>query len=217
MTSNLRTEDRRAPRALVCASAVVATHGKAPTEHMVYDLSTTGVRLCGLPRAWLGDEVTVRLQLPRARVFARGHFVRVGLVDGRPDFAIEFLALSANAEDTIHDAVVEALSHPERRSVLLLRNGAGRLRPGRSWTGWSWLDPISSICDSATTPLEALQCLAKQVVQVGILSDAAQVEAPQWAEAYPEVSWRTLERQGRLRLVRGARRPDHSSNAGLAP
>lgn len=217
MISNPETDLRRAPRALVCASAVVTTEGKAPTEHMVYDLSTTGVRLCGLPRAWLGDEVTLRLQLPRARVFARGHFVRVGLVEGRPDFAIEFIELSADAEDAIHDAVVEALSHPQRRSVLLLRNGAEEFRPGRLWTGWSWLEPISSICDSAATSLEALQYLAEQVVQMGILSDAAQAEAPDWAEAYPEVSWRTLERRGRLRLVRGDRSPDDSRIAGLAP
>ena len=131
---------------------------------MVYDLSTGGVRLCGLPRARVGDEVGVRLQLPRDRVYTRGYLLRVGSSAESPDFAIEFFRLSAKAEDAIHDAVIEALSHPEHRSLLLV----GEQNP--YGPEWEWLDPVSPICATATTPLEAVQCLEKRTTSTSASS-----------------------------------------------
>ena len=194
-----RTDCRRAPRALVCASAVVTTEDKPATEHMVYDLSTGGVRLCGLPRAQIGDEVTVRLRLPRGSAPARGHLLRVASMSGRPDFAIEFFDVSADTEDAIHDAVVEALSHPERRSVLLLQDAQQEWWRGRHWPGWGWLDPMLPICATAITLLEAVQCLEEHRLDVGIVDSVDHgTRDSELIGLYPEVSWRTIDDGGRL-------------------
>ena len=191
-----QTEYRRTPRALVCASALVMTEGKPATEQMVYDLSTGGVRLCGLPHARIGDEVRVRLQLPREWVGARGHLLRVGSAE-KPDFAIEFADLSAGAEDAIHDAVVEALAHPNRRSLLLVQ---GERNP--YWIGWNWLDPVSPICATATTPLEAVERLEEHRCDVGIVgSGDRRTQDLEWIEMYPEVYWRALDNAGCLHPV----------------
>ncbi len=108
----------RDPRALVCATALVLANGQA-SEHMTYDLSAGGVRLCGVPHAQVGDEVWVQLELARGRVRARGRLLRLGSADAQPDFAIEFVDLAARDEDAIQDAVLEALSDSDRRSILL--------------------------------------------------------------------------------------------------
>ena len=195
-----QTNHRRAPReprALVCASALVMTEGKPATEHIVYDLSVRGVRLCGLPRAQVGDEVRVRLQLPRAWVGARGHLLRVGSIAGKPDFAIELFDLSADAEDAIRNTVVEALSHPGRRSLLLVQSERNPY-----WPGWSWLDPVSPICATATTPLEAVECLREHRFDVCLVGSGDRgTQDLEWIEKYPEVYWRTLDDAGCLHHI----------------
>ena len=190
-----QTHLRRVPRALVCASALVMTEGNTATEHMVYDLSTGGVRLCGLPRAQVGDEVRVRFQLPRARVRAGGRLLRRGWTNGWPDFAIEFFNVSADAEDAIHDAVVDALSQPDCRSLLLLqREGKGE------WPAcFDWLEAVSPICATAITSLEAVLCLEEHPIEMGILGPTGRgVRDFEWSETHPEVSWRTIDDAGRL-------------------
>jgi hypothetical protein len=176
---------------------VVVHEEKPATEHMVYDLSVGGVRLCGLPRARIGDRVTVRLRLPGDVVVAPGRLLRAGTIARIPDLAIEFSDLSSRAEDSIHDAVVDALSRPEHRSILLIQEGRERC-----WPGWHWLDPISPICDTAATPLEALQHLATQSIRVGIVSASDRMAARFWGEIHPEIAWRALEEMGCLRSVR---------------
>ena len=192
-----QTDRRSAPRGLVCASTLVMTEENTATEHMVYDLSTGGVRLCGLPRAQVGDEVRVRLQLPWARVRARGRLLRRGWSNGSPDFAIEFFNLSAGAEDAIHDAVVDALSRPNCRSLLLVQ------REGERPACFDWLEAVSPICATAITSLGAVQCLEEYPIEMGILSPAGGrgVRDFWWSEAHPEVSWRTIDDAGRLHPV----------------
>ena len=193
----LQTDRRSVPRALVCASAVVVIEGKPATEHMVYDLSTGGVRLCGLPGAQVGAEVSVWLQLPREGVCARGYLLRVGSSAERHDFAIEFFELSARVEDAIHDAVVEALSPPDRRSLLLVQS-----ERNPDWPGWKWLDPVSPLCAAATTPLEAVQCLEGNHFDFGIVGSGDHgTWDSEWIEMYPEVSWRSIDYAGRLHLL----------------
>lgn len=189
---------RRAPRALLCASALVAAAGRPPTEHMTYDVSAGGMRLCGLPDAEVGSEVTVRLQLGRSWIRASGLLLRLGSTEGSSDFAVEFQGLSAGAEDAIHDAVVEALAHPERRSVLLLAS-AGDPHP----PGGEWLAPIWSICATASTPLAALSCLERHAIEVGIVS-LTDRDAPTWAwaEVDPKISWRAVGPLGCLHRVK---------------
>ncbi len=192
-----QTDYRRTPRALVCASAVVMTEGKPATEQMVYDLTTGGVRLCGLPHAGIGDEVSVRLQLSREWVGARGHLLRAGSSAERPDFAIEFFRLSPSAEDAIHDAVVEALSHPDRRSLLLVQS-----ERNRDWTGWDWLGPVSPLCATVMTQLDAVQCLEEHPIDVGIVGSGGHgTHDSEWIGMYPGVSWRTIDDTGRLLRV----------------
>ncbi len=75
----------------------------------------------------VGDEVRVLLQLPRGRgrVGASGRPLSPGETDGWPGFV--------RAEGAIRNAVAEALSEPDRRSILLLEER----RPG--WFGCGWL------------------------------------------------------------------------------
>ena len=192
-----QTDRRSAPRGLVWASALVMTEENTATEQMVYDLSTGGVRLCGLPRAQVGDAVRVRLQLPRARVSAWGRVLRRGWTNGSPDFAIEFFNVSADAEDAIHDAVVDALSQPNCRSLLLVQRE-------REWPAcFDWLEAVSPICATTITSLGVVQCLEEHPIEMGILSPAGGrgVRDFWWSEAHPEVSWRTIDDAGRLHPV----------------
>ena len=188
-----QTDRRRPPRALVCASALLMTEGNTATEHMVYDLSAGGVRLCGLPRAQVGDEVRVRFQFPRAQACAWGRLLRRGWANGSPDFAIEFFNVSADAEDAIHDAVVDALSQLNCRSLLLVQREGG-------WPAcFDWLEAVSPICATAITSLGAVQCLEEHPIEMGILSTAGRgVRDFEWSEAHPEISWRTIDDAGRL-------------------
>ena len=192
-----QTDRRSVPRALVCASAVVVSKGKA-TEHMTYDLSVGGVRLCGLPRAQVGDKVLVRLQLPRARICARGYIVRVGSPAENLDFAIQFVDLASRDEDAIQSAVVEALSHPDRCSVLLVQREEERYGP----PGVDWLDPISPICATARTSFEAVEYLEEHPFDVGIVGSGGHGTLDsEWIEMYPEVCWRSIDHAGRLHPV----------------
>ena len=189
---------RRAPCALVCASAYVIAEGRPATEQLAYDLSTSGVRLCGMPRAAIGDEVSVRLQLPREWVGTRGHLVRVASTVEKPNFAIEFCDLSADAEDAIHDAVVDALAHPNRRSLLLLQQEEVPHRPAC----FEWLDPVSALCATARTPLQAVVGLEQQRFDIGIFgSGYCGTQNSHWTEMYPEVCWRSIDCEGRLHPV----------------
>ena len=196
--SILRLDTRRAPRAQVCASALVLTKEKPATEHMVYDLSTEGIRLCGLPHAEVGENVRVRLQLPRVRVRASGHVVRCGSTPGSPDFAIQFADVEPRDEDAIQSAVVEAVAHPDRYALLLLQR-----EEERSWpVCFNWLAPLSPICATATTSLEAVGCLEEDRIEIGILGppgDGAQDF--DWNESHPEVCWRSIDHAGRLHPV----------------
>lgn len=192
-----QTGRRRAQRALVCASAVVTSEGRPATEHMVHDLSTRGARLCGLPHARIGDEVKVRFQLPRNSVCARGYILRIGSTAGSPDFAIELLDVSANAEDAIHDAVVEALSDPDRRSVLVFDAQQERYALSRGR-----FNPILPICATATTVLSAVQCLGDHPIKMGLMSATLEgLSVDHWASAFREIWWRTVDEAGRLHRI----------------
>ena len=187
------TDRRSTPRGLVCASALVMTDKHTATEHIVYDLSTGGARLCGLPGAQVGDEVRVRLQLPWARVRARGRLLRQGWSSGSPDFAIKFFDVSADAEDAILDAVVDALAQPNSPSLLLVQ------REGEWPTCFDWLDAVSPICVNAITSLGAVRYLEDHPIEMGILSPArGGVEDYWWSESHPGISWRTIDNAGRL-------------------
>ena len=194
---NPQMDRRRAQRALVCASAVVTSEGRPATEHMVHDLSTRGARLCGLPHARIGDEVEIRFRLPRNSVCARGHILRTGSTAESPDFAIELLSVSANAEDAIHDAVVEALSNPDRRSVLVFDPQQERYAFGRSW-----FNPILPICATATTALSAVQSLGDHPIQMGLMSATLEgLSVDHWAAAFRDIWWRTVDEAGCLHRI----------------
>ena len=113
---------------------------------------------------------------------------------GQPDFAIEFFDLSARVEDAIHDAVLEALSHPDRRSLLLVQS-----ERNPDWTGLEWLDPVLPICATATTALEAVACQEEHRCDVGIVgSRYLGTQDLQFMAMYPEVYWRSIDHAGRL-------------------
>lgn len=185
---------RRAPRALIRASAIVSPHERPASEHMTYDLSTSGVRLCGLPSAGVGDILRVRIDLPQRQVVASGRLVRTGATAGVPDFAIQFLGMSASDEEAIQDAVSQAFLAPTQRSVLLYR-AERDYREAR----WRWLRPILSICASASTPGGAIRCLDQHPIGVGILpAESVATGGYEWTSVYRKIPWRMLDAQGRL-------------------
>ncbi len=195
MLARKTPDDPRDPRGLVRASALVVADGRTATQHLVYDLSVTGVRLCGLPGAEIGDAVEISLSLPQLRVHVFGRLRRVGTTAGRPDFAIEFDRLPASSEDIIHDAVLHALLHEEQRpSVLLFREESDE-----HLAGWGWLGPIFPICALATQPSLAVECLESHPIELGILSAGERRTClPDWAAAYPEIRWQSLDESGCL-------------------
>ena len=85
MLARKNPDDHPAPRGLVRASALVVADGRTATHHLVYDLSVSGVRLCGLPGAEIGDAVEISLSLPRVRIHVFGRLRRVGTTAGRPE------------------------------------------------------------------------------------------------------------------------------------
>ncbi len=195
--------DRRGdPRALIAMTALVMADQKPVTEHLTCDLSAGGVRLCGVPLARPGSEIEVTLQMRDRCVRTAGRLLRIGSRHGKPDFAIQFVDLDASDEDAIQDVVLEALSRRERRSILLLKN-----QPEVRWAGWSWLDPLTPICSTAMTPLLAIQQLYEHAIEIGILNRSGDSRlAQQWMELAPEISWRAIDRAGRLHAIGSDRR-----------
>ena len=197
---SLERNIRRSPRVLISATAMVSPDGRATTEHMTYDFSTGGVRLCGLPSAQEGDRLNVLLQLPRGRVHVLGRLLRLEWTAERPDFAVEFLNLSSRAEDAIQDAMVEALFSPGLRSVLLVETDEER-----PVSGDGWLAPISPICAVANTYLEAAQSLTDHSIRVGILGRATnESSAPAWSDEDSNILWRTIDEEGCLYRIWGS-------------
>ena len=189
-------ESRRASRALVPATALVMTEGRPATQHLTYDLSTGGVRLCGVPQAQPGDDVQLLLDLPSGRRLpASGRLLRRDLTDGQPDFAIEFSRLPAHAEDVVQNEVLKALAHKDRPRLLLFGSECEE-----EWPGFDWLKPILSSCAPATTLPTALKYLEQLRIEIGLFSKADR-RSPQsydWREMYPGIIWRTIDAQGRL-------------------
>ncbi len=204
-TPSLQPRNYHAPRAQVCARALVMSEGRPATEHMTHDLSTGGIRLCGQPLVTVGDELSVLLQLPEAEVHASGRLLRIGSSAGRPDFAVEFAQLEPQDEDAIQDAVVDALAHPDRRSVLLFQSEADP-----RWPGWGWLQPVSPICAAAMTPLGALRCLQEHAITMAILGHPGHgPRSCHWSQTLPELPWRVIDPADRLHL------PAATSRLGL--
>lgn len=195
-TANSLPNLRRDPRALVCARALLTTESGAATEHLTYDLSAGGARLCGVPRAEVGERVGLLLDLPGACVSAVARLLRVA-TGAAPEFALRFEEMDANDEDAIQDAVVEALARPVQRSVLLVQGGTDRC-----WQGWDWLAPLSSICTAAATPLEAVRCLEQHDFCVALLGMESASHIAEWRGAAPELTWRSIDQDGRLWAVR---------------
>lgn len=185
---------RRDPRALVCARAIVKAEDTSATEHLTYDLSVGGLRLCGVPRAEVGDPMRLLLHLPTTSVAARGRLVRVSRSETHPEFALQFEDMEANAEDAIQDAVLEALAQQRRHSLMLLRSFRDP-----HWRGWNWLAPLSSICVDAGTPLEVLRRIEEDDISVAVAGEAtSRSQLSHWQAAVPQLAWRTMDREGRL-------------------
>jgi len=184
---------RRAPRAPFCAPAlVIAEAGVA--EHLTYDLSTGGIRLCGLPRAAVGDPVELLLPLrPAERLHVAGRLVRVD-AGPRAQFAVAFDPLEARAEDAIQETVLQTLEGGPGRRVLLYREPDARAE-----TGMGWLAPVLSQCSIATSPLEAIGYLEMEPIRVAIFDwfDHA-FRSRRMADTFPEIAWRAIDEMGRL-------------------
>ncbi len=203
-------DTRRDVRALVCASALVKSAEQPLSHHLSYDLSAGGVRLCGLPNAQIGEPVEVLLHLREGRLRVSGCLQRMDSGAERPHFTIQFREPSARAEAVIAQAVSAAtLFAPPSLSGLPAQKGRtpeGVLlfddEADPRWPGWSWLTPLRSICAEARSPLEAVEHLEARSFRMGLLrrSDVDR-PLPDWAEAYPELSWLTIDAAGRLHSI----------------
>ena len=182
---------------MVPATAKISAEGRETTEHVTYDLSKKGVRLCGIPDAEPGDSLSVLLELPYGRVSAPGYVVRTGSTAGKPDFAIDFIGLHAQGEDMIERAVRAALVHPQRRSLLLCRELHEECA-----AGWGWLGPVLPLCATATSLPAAREYLWNHTVRLGIISSGdSEARATDWMAANPRIPWRAIDEAGCLHPV----------------
>lgn len=198
---DLRTETR----APICAFAWLKSPGRAPSQHLSFDLSPGGIRLCGLPNASLGEEVEILLQLHRQRLRLPGCLQRIGSHDGKPDFALRFVEPTARARSVIEE-VVRDVASPKAGPSLLLFDDTGPAR----WAGWDWLDHLRDRCARAESGLEAVELLESQPFEMGLVRRTrADCALPAWAEAYPELTWATIDAAGRLHPVSTTFGPGH--------
>ncbi len=114
------TEKRRALRAPVHGHAILHGHRGAEAG-VIHNLSLSGALVGVHEPLDEQDALTVELRLPTAARFTlRGHAVRVDRRDDSPRMAVVFERVSADAEDAIEDAVVNALTATRAHCVMIV-------------------------------------------------------------------------------------------------
>jgi len=188
-------EDRRLhPRFSLCARAELLLN-RHMSEHVVYDLSLGGMRLCGLPAGLLGDRVCALLYLPEETIVLAGQLVRVSRGSGVPSFAVRFGEVSSEAEAAIGAASLEATRRPDEPSILSIES------PAHFTHTPDWLAPVDSVCVRVQSELEVTECIVRHQIQLSLLRGPS-TDIPDWAwhTIYPEQLWRMMDPQGQLRI-----------------
>lgn len=151
-------ERRRHPRRGVLATAAVFCAERLHGTFKVRDLSAGGARLRGAIDLPAGSDVSVVLKMGRRAPFTIAARILRAEGQGRArSFSLSFVALSAEDEDTIHEALIEALERESARdpATVLVLYGEGR---GRE-TLERELETLGLSAVAVATPVEALDYL----------------------------------------------------------
>lgn len=192
-TSIGRVELRAVQRAPICVRALAAPRQREPTEHLTFDLSVAGVRLCGHPRAEIGDEAQVWLYFSQNLIpRATGHVLRVCETDARPECVIRFDSVPDDSRQLIQKRADAALSGNASRSVLLFEaaHDAGE--------GRRWLNSLRSRCHVVQQIGKLAESLVTYRIETAVVGSDYHEMLAEWAAAYPHVSWRSIDAQGQL-------------------
>ncbi len=192
-TSIGRLELRAVQRAPICVRALAAPRQREPTEHLTFDLSVAGVRLCGHPQAEIGDEVQVWLYFSQNMIArATGQVLRLCETDARPECAIQFDSVPDDSLQFIQKRADAALLGNASRSVLLFEaahdTGEGR----------RWLNSLRSRCHVVQQIGKLAESLAKYRIETAVVGGDYHEILTEWAAAYPHVSWRSIDAKGQL-------------------
>ena len=105
-----RVELRAIQRAPICVRALVAPRQNEATEHLTFDLSVAGIRLCGHPQVDVGDVAQVWLYFSQNMIArASGQILRLSETDGRPECAIRFDSVPDDSRQFIQKRADAAL------------------------------------------------------------------------------------------------------------
>lgn len=194
LPSWLEQDRRQTPRFSVCARVELLL-SRHMSEHIVYDLSLGGMRLCGVPDASVGDRVCALVHLPSAPVVLSGSVLRAHERASPRSFAVQFDEISSEAECAIETAFAETRARQGEPSMLSVETPVCRSY------AQDWLAPLGSACARASSALNVNDCLARYRIEVGVLREAC-TDIPdwEWNVIYPEQMWRTMDQQGRLHV-----------------
>jgi CheY-like chemotaxis protein len=147
-------ERRRHPRTEVVATVVVFSSDHLHGTYLVQDLSAGGARIVGHIDARPGDSVTALLQMPGKTGFSiAARIVRHERREDQSYTALSFVDLSAEDEDSIHEAILASLARSVATVLVVDRDGSSRDALERD------LRSLGHEAVGVATPLEAIAWL----------------------------------------------------------
>jgi CheY-like chemotaxis protein len=198
-------ERRRNPRRGVVATAAIFSADKLHGTYRVRDLSAGGARLGGAIELPVGSEVSLLLQVRGRAPFTLS--ARVLRREGRGSarsFSVAFVALSAEDEDAIHEALIEVLERESARDsatvLVLYGDGEGRDTLERE------LEGLGLAAVAVSTPLEALDYLERADTRIATVLVDLSLGASQGLDLLEFVE----EHHPRVRRIIIADEPDPS-------
>ena len=189
-----RVNLRAVHRAPICVRALVSPQPQEgePSEHLTFDLSTAGVRLCGYPQVEIGDVVQVWLYFDKNVIaHASGKAVRACEMDGRPECAVRFDSIEDDSRQIIQEKATAVSLGDASPSILLLRTGAVRET--------SWLDALRGRCRAVQEIGELAEAVSKYPIETAVVGDDYHEALDEWSTAYLQIVWRSIDAKGRLR------------------
>jgi len=182
---------RRAP---LCVRALVYPKKGQPAEYLTSEVSVAAVRLCGCAQAHVESEVQVWLFFSQNTVVqVIGKIVERFEAARRPEFEIRLDSVSPTNLMAIRQRTDAALLGKLNPSVLLLEAARD------SGEACSWLGSLRSQCRVVRRPANIADVLAKHSIETAVVTDDRNETLEPYVAAYPQVSWRSIDANGRLR------------------
>jgi hypothetical protein len=157
-------ERRRHPRGEVIATCEVFSPGRHVGTYIVENLAAGGACLVGEAPLPMGEQVRVVLQLPRrAPLGLLARVVRREELGSSRRFAVAFVDVTAEEEDSIHQGIVAELErvHARRFATVLVVDQAGEVRDALERD----LREVGRQAVAVATPLEAVGWLINSEVR----------------------------------------------------